>query len=152
MASYSLSPAGFGKVKSRLIMTFAVMYPFALAVALIAAYRTNPELPPWIIIILVLLTGGALAIGARWGLKTQQGAWHSYRLTIDKGSVSRTQSRVPYIEISCADIMSIVETAHGLTVKSNDKRKFIFIPASLVNYEAAREELHAIKPVSAEAK
>jgi hypothetical protein len=92
----------------------------------------------FLVVVAVVL---GLAISLRKQIKRERMAWKSFQLTLGKHVVRRYMANVPAIEILRSEVTTIIDSQEGLTIKTANPYHFLFVPKSIVAYEAVRERL-----------
>ena len=122
-----------------LINGIAVAYFFATGQQGILLIKLIPVLMPTLII------GGVISSTIARNYKTM----NSYALTIEGNHIRRIVGKFPPVELSFDEITEIHKNSNGtLTIKGNDSRLFIHVPATIKNKSALEQELSRIQPLT----
>jgi hypothetical protein len=146
--TFSISPAGL-----RGLVWRSARLSFAIAVLLIAItmrFSFSDEEPYprtliWILtyLFLVLVAGTGLAV------RSARRLWSAFHIELENDCLRRVQSRLPDVSITREETTEIEEMpGRGLTVRTADSEKFIYVPTAVEDYAALRAELATWKPVN----
>lgn len=145
--TYHLAPEGFAAARNKLVGQRAVLFAGIVVFLLVLQYKefrqdwrwdSTATLIPAFVIVIIL---GALAVGAKKGIKLNQEAWNSYELLIGEDFLIRRMKDFPELEIQRHEVTSIKESATGLCVETHLKDRTIGIAFALVDYEDAKTRL-----------
>lgn len=90
----------------------------------------------------ILITIIAVIIGIRQSNKINNDTLSSYKIELFDNSIRKHQKNTPVIEIEKSEVISIIEIANkGITIKTNNITKHIYIPVHVEGYEELKESL-----------
>ncbi len=147
MDTYSLLPEGFDRIKKRWWLFYLAMFLFFAAVIFYSGLRGElyQQSPSAFALLAVTSLATMLVVGglmAYFQIRSQRQLWFSYQLIISPQSVIKKQRRMPDIEIERDQITSLQELpSKGLLIKTEQRRQFIFVPASVEHYDEVKERL-----------
>lgn len=131
-------------IRARLVRVHAIAaVVFAVAITIALTWRARDvesavATAAFALAILVVVT----VVQYRRGYAREHAMWRAYRLTVGPESVRRVTSRLLPAEVRREEVVAIVEhPGRGLTVRSADPYRFVFVPAQLERYEEARAAL-----------
>lgn len=144
MKTYKLSSEGFESVERKARNQTIIIFLILIAVMLfiVAPELSREPLSLASVPISFILIAAAAYAGIRKSSKGLQNRWSSYELSLIDDVVIRRQAQTPDIEIRRNQVVSLQETSSGdIIIKTDDRRKFIVVPASLNGREEVREHL-----------
>lgn len=148
LRTYSISHEGM-----RGLVWRSARLSFAVTVLLIAIFMRMPLLTgeesnltsAWVLVYLFFV----LAIGTWLTTRSTKKMWNSYRLEMWPDGLRRTQNRLPEIAISREEVIAVEEMpGRGVTIRTADSERFIFVPTAVNDYKELRSELAAWAPVN----
>ena len=147
--SYRLDPNAFAATtKRRIAKRLAWVLPliFILVIGEFVVMGKNSQSFVDALPIALSVSVLALAFGLfrafRLQLKNGKPAWDSYDLTMSENVIMRHVINLPPIEILRPEVTRVVEVrGQGLTVATNDRHRFVFVPEELLGYDEVRARL-----------
>lgn len=153
MKTYKLSPEGFKKVMRSALMRQSLFIIFALIGGSYISFANHQisRIVILSIIFSVFITTIVMVAASFNALKNEKKKWLSYELIVSHNSIVCKQDRLPDVEIAREYIVGVEEIeGKGLTIRTNDKHNFIFVPDSLIGYNEVKDiisEWVEIKPL-----
>ena len=138
--TYRLNPDAFQQKQKNILKRGIIISAVAIAAGLtITTLNTGFD---WkVMLMMVLIMGGAVFVGIRKGLRLQKEAWESFELTLRPNSITKSQIRTDSIEILNKEIAEVSANDHGVTVRSKASSKLIFIPRELIGFDEVLSSL-----------
>ncbi len=133
------------EMEKRKILIYAV--PLMLIALIIGLFSGNSESDysgnMYVILLpVVLLSTIAIVIGIRFGNKIIDDSLTSYKIELLDTSIRKSQKNAPVIEIEMSEVISITEVVNkGITIKTNNITRYIFIPVHVEGYSELKESL-----------
>ena len=148
MRTYTISREGLRSLVWRSARTSFAVIILLTAIVLRLRYfggEDEQDAAPWALAYLL----GVVLVGTWLSTRSTRRLWQTYRLEVHPDGLRRTQYRQPEISIARGEIRDIEEMpGRGLTVRTAEEDKFIYIPVQLQDYEPLREELSAWGPLT----
>lgn len=92
--------------------------------------------------VLIVLTAAGIITGIVYGNKINTDSLSSYKIELLDNSIKRYQKNVSVIEIERSEVISITEVVNkGITIKTNNKNKYIYVPVFVEGYSELKEAL-----------
>lgn len=147
--NHRLQPAAFEPtLKRRLRQRLRWALPSLLLVVVAVLWlqtRLQPGLAdtlPFSLPVVAACLGFGLFRSLRLARRNGRSNWDSYQLSLAENGLRRVVSSLPAVEIARAEVTHIFDSpGEGLTVMTEDRQRFVFIPAQLEEYPAVREQL-----------
>jgi len=105
--------------------------------------------------IVIIISFLSIFIGLRLGIKINNDSISSYKIELLEDSIKKYQKNTPVIEISKSEITIITQVIKkGITIRTDNDNKYIYIPAVIEWYENLKEslsewiEIKSIKKIS----
>ncbi len=148
VTSYQLDPAAFeASVRPRLLRGLLIraalmMAAMAFGFMLVSLAQPGQEAPLPLMGVMFAVLTFFFARAGRNQLGAEKLAWHSYQLSLSPNAMRRSVANLSPVEILRPDVTHIVEAPGlGLTVRTADAGKSIFIPEQLAGFQSVRSEL-----------
>jgi hypothetical protein len=147
--TYRLAPEAFEPtVKPRIKRRLAIAAPVMLLAACVGAFlgtSREPDAPNTLPIVIPLFAGIFFFAGYRgWRtqLKREKEGWDSFHLTLSPNVIRRVMANLPPAEILRTEVTQIFQAAGvGLTVKTADRHRFLFVPEQVVGFDEVSRTL-----------
>jgi len=116
--------------------------PLILAVLLYLLWHSNSQNP--------IFLSAFLAVLCIWlaytALKDQRTDWNSLELRFEDGKLTRTATRYPVLSLVPSDVATISESKGGITIKTRDRFRTLFVSRKIVDYDRFRADLTSWVP------
>lgn len=92
--------------------------------------------------VLIVLTAAGVIIGIVYGNKINNDSLSSYKIELLDNSIKKYQKNISVIEIERSEVISITEVVNkGITIKTNNKNQYIYVPVFVEGYSELKESL-----------
>jgi hypothetical protein len=140
MKTYQLSPAYYAKLKQRLFLTAVPIVVAAGVVGFLAGSFQGASFG--YASVFIVMTGIFFVFTIPRNYRQQSEIGHSYKITIEEGAITRTQSAAQEITVTRAGVARITEQpGKGLGVYAINGKQRFGIPATLEGYDELRATL-----------
>ncbi|MBP2655176.1 MAG: hypothetical protein H6Q73_2745 [Firmicutes bacterium] len=142
MKTYKFSPEGFRQAIIKTVPGIIIIIVLVLLGGGYISFRGQLSASTYggVIPILLVLVGIGLYKGIRKGIEREREGWLTYQLVFDNDVITKKQAYLPDVEIRRDQVVSIQEkSSKGMVIKTKNKYKFIFIPASLEEYDEVKK-------------
>src|SRR5262245_26482980 len=145
---FVLSPAYFHRFKRTILWTAGAVTLAAIALPYLIERRTPTELGPtiftWVFMIVVV------AITLYLSYNKQVARWRTFRITVSRDQVIRTQNGFDDVIVAASAITRIVRTpGRGLLIYTGHARPAIIIPDTLEKFDDCCTLLQHFRPIDA---
>lgn len=130
--TYSLNPEQFAQVRRKLIIRAALVTPPLIAVFWYLQ-RAQPRDRFDLLFFPVLFVWIVYS-----SIRREQEKWNSLTLEIRDDTLVRTLPNYPVLEIVPSEVTRIIESRHGLMIKTNSRLRFLFVHHALLGYDDFR--------------
>ncbi len=143
MREFKISPKQIETEKrKRLIHTIPLVLIGLIAVFFIGLNRSDYKDMYVMLPLIVLLIVAAVVLGFRRSSKFISDSLSSYKIELQDNSIKQYQKNISAIEIQKAEVVLVTEVANkGITIKTNNSTKYIYIPVIVEGYSELKESL-----------
>ena len=139
---YQMDPARFAKFRRSMIVKSAIFAPLMIACIWYLDGRATPRRDLFDFV-------GTPAILAwtiyRW-IQSEREKWDTLLLEFRDGTLVRRLPDFPTLEIAPGEVTKIVESTHGIMIKTSSRRKFLLVSRWLLDYDDFRSRLAVWAP------
>ncbi|HEY0469653.1 MAG TPA: hypothetical protein VGC79_35930 [Polyangiaceae bacterium] len=147
--TYRLDPGVFESLTKRRFFKRVPWIVLAVAAGLTlqfglmarATEEGSMDMLPIILPVVAAIVGFSLFRSVRAQLARGRPAWESYRLTISENVLRRVIVDQPAVEVLRSEVTAIVSAPDGLRVTTQDRHRFIFVPAQLIGFSELCQRL-----------
>ena len=141
-SAYKLDPAGYSEFRKSLAIRLSILIPlFLIGFVYLLWHFDRPRSIVRLVFIPVLICWIAYR-----QFKDQHRNWESLLFNFQNGKLVRTLDKYPSLELMPNEVTAIVESPKGITIKTNNRLRTLFISNRLSNYESFRGQLLSWAP------
>ena len=134
---FKLEPSGFAEYRRKLTTRLGIVIPLVTAALLYVTWHFDRQ-RDIVSLVLVPILSGHIAYRL---LKNERDKWRSLVFEFRDGKLIRRLDKYPTVELAPSEVTAILESPRGITVKTNDRLKRLFLSNRLVDYETLRSRL-----------
>jgi len=139
-SGYKLDPAGYPAFRKNLIIRLSILIPLLLiGFTYLLWHFDHPSSNVRLVFIPVLICWIAYR-----QFKEQQRNWESLEFDFRDGKLVRGLDKYPPLELMPNEVTAIVEYPKGIAVKTNKRRRTVFVSNRLSNFDSFRRQLEAV--------
>ncbi len=139
---FKLEPSRFPEYRRELFIRLGIAMPLVAAGLLYLAWHFDRERDIFVLILIPVLTGHIVY----QQFKNERDKWRSLVFEFRDGKLIRRLDKYPTVELAPSDVTAILESPRGITVKTNERFKGLFLSNKLVDYETLRGRLLSWAP------
>ena len=149
--TYKIMPQGLKDIRRKSLVIAIPLILISMAVGVSISYYNTSQQPGNINVLpfLIPIVCVAAGFGLFRGLKRQEALLESYTLELNGTSITRYQINTPTINFPYESVSYVHKSSSGsFTVKSDNGKDCICIPAQIGQYQMLEEELAAISTIT----
>ena len=127
---YKLETDSFKDKRIALVKRGIIMAIFCVTIGFGISFMRN-GFNLTVLIMIVPIVAIAIYFGLKRGIKIQEQAWSSFTIEWNGNELTKSQIRTKDVLVHRDEIVDIEVTANGVSVKTADKNKSVFIPKEL---------------------
>jgi hypothetical protein len=140
--SYKLEPGRYAEFRRELVIRLSVVVPFLLAGFLYLAWHFDKDKSIFRLVSIPILIGWIVYRQ----FKDERNKWESLAFEFRDGKLIRKMDKYPLQELVPNEVTAILESPRGITIKTNNRLKSLFLSTRLSNYGAFRNQLISWAP------
>ncbi len=138
-----MDPAGFARMRRRMITRLAVVAPFLL----IAVWYLSGRLGRGRDVLDFIVLPATLVWETYRAVQRERDKWNSLVLEFRGDSLFRTLHRYPLLEIAPSEVTAIEEFSAGIIVRTDSRGETLIVSGDLLGYDDFRNRLAAWAPM-----
>jgi hypothetical protein len=143
-SAYKLDPAGYSAFRKSLVIRLSILIPLLLiGFTCLLWYFDTPRFIFRLVFIPILICWIVYR-----QFKQQQRSWESMEFDFRDGKLMRSLDKYPPLEFMPNEITAIVEYSKGIAVKTNDRRRTVFVSRRLSDIDLYRLQLESWAPAA----
>ncbi|HZV87702.1 MAG TPA: hypothetical protein VFF95_09155 [Candidatus Binatus sp.] len=142
LASYKLAPDSYAEFRRELVIRLSVVVPLLLAGFLYLAWHFDKDRSIFRLVFIPILIGSIVYRQ----FKDERNKWESLAFEFRDGKLIRKMDRYPLQELVPNEVTAILESPRGITIKTNNRLKSLFLSTRLSDYDAFRNQLISWAP------
>src|SRR5579859_462417 len=140
--SYKLEPGRYAEFRRELVIRLSVVVPFLLAGFFYLAWHFDKDRSLFRLVFIPILMGSIIYRQ----FKDERNKWESLTFQFRDGKLIRKMDKYPLQELVPNEVTAILESPRGITVKTNNRLKSLFLSTRLSNYGVFRNQLISWAP------
>lgn len=140
---YKLEPSRFAEYRRALAIRLGIAMPLVTAALLYLNWHFDKDRDSFVRLLLIPVLTGWIVHRL---FKDERDKWQSLALEFRDGKLIRRLNKYPTVELRPSEVTAILESPRGITVKTNDRLKALFLSNRLVDYETLRSRLVSWAP------
>lgn len=141
--TYNLDPERYAEFRRSMLIRMGIAGPPLLAGFLYLSWRFERHIGPLFSSVFTVVLIAWLSYRQ---FKEQRNNWRSLKFEFRGGKLIRTLEKYPALEFMPDEVTAIIESPQGMTIKTNDRLRTLFISNKLSNYESFRCQLASWAP------
>lgn len=134
---YKLEPSRFAEYRRELAIWLGIAVPLVTAALVYLAWHFDRERDVVGLVLIPVLTSHLFYRQ----FKNERDKWRSLVFEFRDGKLIRRLDKYPTVELAPSEVTAILESPRGITVRTNDRLKGLFLSNRLMDYETLRGRL-----------